>query len=364
MKSLSSFSSKSSKSRRPSADFDEETAPPTMKSLSMKSRPSMKSFSSKSSKSSSEELLPPAEVTVEVPYGFRAGDLLTVALPNSKKTTTLVIPEGCGPGSTLKVEPEVTVSVSIPRHVRAGDPVQAASPGGGTFAFIVPAGAKPGSRVTVSVPAKSLHAPTTPATDYESDGDDGESRTLSVKVPPTWDGRRLLSIAVDDGRRLTLQPPEGARPGDDLLVDVPLTEETVFKLAFRVPPFAHGGDIIGITTPSGRLAFVALPAGAESRDELVVRVSDVGNDDDEPAFTGFTPGGTKRASSKKFRAVLSSRLRTNPKPIMTELKASSTGIGLGAATKRRVKTQPMWVGLIETNDAFSEDPMFADALRV
>ena len=49
---------------------------------------------------------------------------------------------------------------------------------------------------------------------------------------------------------------------------------------------------------------------------------------------------------------------------MTELKASATGIGLGAATKRRVKTQPMWVGLIETNDAFSEDPMFADALRV
>ena len=238
MKSLLSFSSKSSKSRRPSADFDEETAPPSMKSLSMKSRPSMKSFSSKSSKSSSEELLPPAEVTVEVPYGFRAGDLLTVALPNSKKTTTLVIPEGCGPGSTLKVEPEVTVSVSIPKHVRAGDPVQAASPGGGTFAFTVPAGAKPGSRVTVSVPAKSLHAPTTPATDYESDGDDGESRTLSVKVPPTWDGRRLLSIAVDDGRRLTLQPPEGARPGDDLLVDVPLTEETVFKLAFRVPPLS------------------------------------------------------------------------------------------------------------------------------
>ena len=112
MKSLSSFSSKSSKSRRPSADFDDETVPPTMKSLSMKSRPSMRSFSSKSSKSSSEELLPPAEVTVEVPYGFRAGDLLTVALPNSKKTTTLVIPEGCGPGSTLKVEPEVTVSVS------------------------------------------------------------------------------------------------------------------------------------------------------------------------------------------------------------------------------------------------------------
>ena len=123
MKSLSSFSSKSSKSRRPSAEFDEETVPPSMKSLSMKSRPSMRSFSSKSSKSSSEELLPPAEVTVEVPYGFRAGDLLTVALPNSKKTTTLVIPEGCGPGSTLKVEPEVTVSVSIPKHVRAGDPV-------------------------------------------------------------------------------------------------------------------------------------------------------------------------------------------------------------------------------------------------
>jgi len=118
MKSLSSFSSKSSKSRRPSADFDEETVPPSMKSMSM-SRPSMRSFSSKSSKSSSEELLPPAEVTVEVPYGFRAGDLLTVALPNSKKTTTLVIPEGCGPGSTLKVEPEVTVSVSIPKHVRA-----------------------------------------------------------------------------------------------------------------------------------------------------------------------------------------------------------------------------------------------------
>ena len=72
-------------------------------------------------------------------------------------------------------------------------------------------------------------------------------------------GALIVSGNVMDvyGRRLTLQPPEGARPGDDLLVDVPLTEETVFKLAFRVPPFAHGGDIIGITTPSGRAASTA-----------------------------------------------------------------------------------------------------------
>ena len=110
--------------------------------------------------------------------------------------------------------------------------------------------------------------------------------------------------AAAGGRAAGRRPPRrrAAHQGDGVQARVPR------------PPFAHGGDIIGITTPSGRLAFVALPAGAESRDELVVRVSDVGNDDDEPAFTGFTPGGTKRASSKKFRAVLSSRCAPTPSP--------------------------------------------------
>ena len=120
---------------------------------------------------------------VVVPAGVSPGQKLRVALPDGK-FVELVVPAGAGPGTMLEVERTVTVHVAIPPTAKVGDLLQAPVQGGGTFAFTVPPGTRPGATIAVSVPASQLRPPQPEAAGGADDEVDVTSVTRTL--PAAW----------------------------------------------------------------------------------------------------------------------------------------------------------------------------------
>ena len=243
---------------------------------------------------------------VQVPPGVGPGDMLRVELPDGK-TVDLLLPANAAPGTTLEVERTVDISVAIPKGAKPGQTLSV-SHAGVSLAFTVPKGAKAGSTIKLAVPASELRK-------KEEDEEDGDAladvKTVSAKLPASWDGYSAVQVEVD-GRALLFQAPPGAKPGDEVALDLPPAGQRV-RLTFTVPFGVAGGDVVGIHTPSGHLKFVTLPPDAAAGAPLTVRIAD--EPDAETPSGGVVSGGSGGGGSGSG----------SPRPMRLALQARSLG---------------------------------------
>ena len=204
---------------------------------------------------------------VTIPNGVRPGQKLRVEMPDGR-AVTIVVPGDAFPGAVIEVERQLEIKVNVPKTAQVGDPLTVEHEGK-TLAFTVPPGTKPGSRIKLSVPVSQLREHKTSS---RADDDDVEVDTQKAVVPANWDGYSPISMD-NGGKPLLFMPPIGSRPGDEVLLDIPSAGAKV-RLVFTVPPGAYGGEVIGVTTPSGFVKFVTLPSDAIPGGELTVRVTD------------------------------------------------------------------------------------------
>eukprot|EP00964_Phaeocystis_antarctica_P141524 scaffold106588_cov63-Phaeocystis_antarctica.AAC.3 len=176
------------------------------------------------------------KVSLNVPDTAEPGQTLTFQLPER-----IVTPPAPAPVEPVEpVEPAepaeklVTIECDIPKTHLPGQKVVWVSPVTGMkVSLSVPENAEPGQTLTFQLPERIVTplpasapadepAPAVPGTaGNKTPAQNVEQATLEVVIPADWTNGVKLATTMENGQRVIITPPDGAKPGMSLEFNVP-----------------------------------------------------------------------------------------------------------------------------------------------
>ena len=179
------------------------------------------------------------KVALNVPDTAKPGQILTFQIPESIVTGIGALPNPRDP-APAPVEPEepaeklVTIKCDIPKTHLPGQKVIWVSPVTGMkVSLSVPENAEPGQTLTFQLPERIVTplpasapadepAPAVPGTaGNKTPAQNVEQATLEVVIPADWTNGVKLATTMENGQRVIITPPDGAKPGMSLEFNVP-----------------------------------------------------------------------------------------------------------------------------------------------
>jgi hypothetical protein len=109
-----------------------------------------------------------------------------------------------------------------------------------------------------------------------SQGGPGQvNNMVEFRVPPNAKAGQILDVEVQGAPAREVEIPEGAKPGESLVVTEPgalAAKPAKEMFEFEVPASGRPGEEIEVTVPGGDMRQVIIPAGAHPGEEISFRI--------------------------------------------------------------------------------------------